>query len=104
MKNINTLILLVISALIIGQIFYLTQLQFKVEAQFVKYDSLSVSESNQLKGLELMQDSLVKTDIVLSKSIIYLDSCQSTKQSKAERAERRGKFVGGILKSLFPGL
>ncbi len=104
MKNINTLILLVISVLIVGQIFYLTKLQFKVEAQFLKYDSLSVSESNQLKGLELMQDSLFKTDVVLSKSIIYLDSCQLTKHSKSERAERRGKFVGGILKSLFPGL
>jgi hypothetical protein len=41
---------------------------------------------------------------VLAKSVLYLDSCQQAKTTKQDRAERRGKFIGGLLKGLFPGL
>lgn len=49
-------------------------------------------------------DSLKASTHNLAKATIYLDSCQSNKSQKAERAERRGKFVGGLLRGLFPGL
>jgi hypothetical protein len=49
-------------------------------------------------------DSLSAQNIQLAKTIMYVDSCQQTKTNKADRAERRGKFVGGLLKGLFPGL
>ena len=35
---------------------------------------------------------------------LYLDSCQQARTSRLDRAERRGRFVGGLLKGLFPGL
>lgn len=49
-------------------------------------------------------DSLSAETQALAKTVIYLDSCQSSKTIKQDRAERRGKFVGGLLKGLFPGL
>lgn len=49
-------------------------------------------------------DSLNKKDSVLARSIVYLDSCNQVKTSKVERAERRGRFIGGLLKGLFPGM
>lgn len=49
-------------------------------------------------------DSLKASTQSLAKATIYLDSCQSNKSQKVERAERRGKFVGGLLRGLFPGL
>ena len=49
-------------------------------------------------------DSLKVETAALAKTIVYLDSCQQNKVVKQERAERRGKFVGGLLKGLFPGL
>ena len=49
-------------------------------------------------------DSLSAQNIQLAKTILYVDSCQQTKTNKADRAERRGKFVGGLLRGLFPGL
>lgn len=49
-------------------------------------------------------DSLKIETEALAKTVIYLDSCQNNKTIKQDRAERRGKFVGGLLKGLFPGL
>jgi nitrogen fixation/metabolism regulation signal transduction histidine kinase len=49
-------------------------------------------------------DSLKAETEALAKTVIYLDSCQQAKTIKQDRAEKRGKFVGGLLKGLFPGL
>lgn len=40
----------------------------------------------------------------LAEIVIYLDSCQQNRTNKANRADRRGRFVGGVLKGLFPNL
>jgi hypothetical protein len=49
-------------------------------------------------------DSLNRKVDELARVALYLDSCQQVRTSKTDRAERRGKFVGGVLKSLFPRL
>ena len=53
-------------------------------------------------------DSSVKVantnSTALAKSILYLDSCQQQRVFKQDRAERRGRFVGGLLKGLLPHL
>jgi hypothetical protein len=53
---------------------------------------------------ELKIDSLNLKIYELSRVALYLDSCQQIRTSKTDRAERRGKFVGGILKTIFPAL
>ena len=55
-------------------------------------------------NLEESVDSIKVQIKGLGKTVIYLDSCQQNKTQKADRAERRGKFVGGLLKSLIPGM
>ena len=67
-------------------------------AQKIQKDSIAIAS---LKG---SQDSLRIADKAIVKSIVYLDSCNQIKVSKADRAEKRGRFIGGLLKGLFPGL
>lgn len=61
-------------------------------------------KSAEFCDLQTQIDSLENQNIALGKSVIYLDSCQQIRTFKTDRAERRGKFVGGLLKSLFPSL
>jgi len=49
-------------------------------------------------------DSLHLQNQALAETVLYLDSCNQGKTQKADRAERRGKFVGGLIKGLFPGI
>lgn len=67
------------------------------------YSSSAKDSTFKVKIMRSM-DSLNKKDSVLAKSIVYLDSCNQVKASKVERAERRGRFIGGLLKGLFPGM
>jgi len=53
---------------------------------------------------EMRLDSMQNATMKVAKATMYLDSCQATKTTKTERAERRGKFVGGLLRGLFPGI
>jgi hypothetical protein len=55
-------------------------------------------------AIEAGLDSVKAKQLASIQAIIYLDSCQQSKAQKLDRAERRGKFVGGLIKSLFPGL
>ena len=71
----------------------------------VEIASVSVSGSGLIQKVDLLQaklDSVQSQNIGLGKSVIYLDSCQQVKSTKSEKAERRGRFVGGLLKTLFP--
>lgn len=65
---------------------------------------LSLEDSIKIAQLQEDVDSLFATDQVFAKSILYLDSCNQSKLTKTERAERRGRFVGGLLRGLFPNL
>lgn len=53
---------------------------------------------------EIRIDSIKTSTQKVATAAIYLDSCQQAKASKSERAERRGKFVGGLLRGLIPGI
>lgn len=54
--------------------------------------------------LESRIDSLKEANAKIVKATIYIDSCQAAKVQKADRAERRGRFVGGLLRGLIPGI
>jgi hypothetical protein len=67
-------------------------------------DSSQKATLLRAKNMEAKMDSLQANDAIFAKSIIYLDSCQATKTHKADRAEKRGRFLGGLIKGLFPAL
>lgn len=59
---------------------------------------------SEAKFARQKSDSLFMQNRQLAKSVVYLDSCQQDKVKKSDRAERRGRFVGGLLRGFFPGL
>lgn len=90
-------------ALVVMLFMHLTLSQRVKEMTQNSYSS-SVKDSTFKVRIYKSLDSLNKKDSVLAKSIVYLDSCNQVKASKVERAERRGRFIGGLLKGLFPGM
>ena len=69
-----------------------------------KVDSMFLAHSVERQVLLNANDSLQKEVRFLALCVQYLDSVDRSKQSKSERAEKRGRFVGGIIKGIFPGL
>lgn len=90
-------------ALVVMLFMHLTLSQRVKEMAQNSYSS-SVKDSTFKVRIYKSLDSLNQKDSVLAKSIVYLDSCNQVKASKVERAERRGRFIGGLLKGLFPGM
>lgn len=90
-------------ALVVMLFMHLTLSQRVKEMAQNSYSS-SVKDSTFKVRIYKSLDSLNQKDSVLAKSIVYLDSCNQVKTSKVERAERRGRFIGGLLKGLFPGM
>lgn len=67
-------------------------------------DSLRTELAIQNWNMKFKIDSLKVQNKEIAKTVLFLDSCQIMKTNKTDRAERRGKFVGGLLKGLFPGI
>ena len=63
-----------------------------------------ITSGIDLANIHYRVDSLHKQNEALAKSVLYLDSCNQSMAQKADKAERRGKFVGGLIKGLFPGI
>ena len=98
-------VILVAVVIYIGGDVYVTNVNHK------KIDNLIAMNQERLTNSNIRQNRMIESvDSMkiqikgLGKSVIYLDSCQQNKTIKQDRAERRGKFVGGLLKSLIPGM
>ena len=98
-------IILAAVVIYIGGDVYVTNVNHK------KIDNLIAMNQERLTNSNIRQNRMIESvDSMkiqikgLGKSVIYLDSCQQNKTIKQDRAERRGKFVGGLLKSLIPGM
>ena len=98
-------LILAVVVIYIGGDVYVTNINHK------KIDNLIAMNQERLTNSNIRQNRMIESvDSMkiqikgLGKSVIYLDSCQQNKSIKQDRAERRGKFVGGLLKSLIPGM
>jgi len=69
-----------------------------------KVDSLMLVQSVRIQVLSNANDSLIHQIHDLALCVQYLDSVNLAKGPKSERAEKRGRFIGGLIKGLFPGL
>jgi predicted secreted Zn-dependent protease len=76
----------------------------KIEDYIARTEAGLMESSIRNIHIEASVDSLKVQIKGLGKSVIFLDSCQQNKTIKQDRAERRGKFVGGLIKSLIPGM
>lgn len=69
-----------------------------------KVDSLVLNQSVRIQVLKNANDSLNLQIKNLALCVQYLDSINQAKGSRVERAEKRGRFIGGLIKGIFPGL
>ena len=106
MKSISAIHVVVFSmAIALGVLGYNLYALKKTQQEVnLKQDLINRHLVWQLDSVQSVADKAASNNIVLAKTVLYLDSCQQTKTVKQDKAERRGRFVGGLLKSLFPGL
>jgi hypothetical protein len=101
----DTFILFCLFIVYIGGDIYTARVEHKkLENTIRQNDAYIIASSVRLLRNEDTADSLRRQINALAKSVIYIDSCNQAKNHKQERAERRGRFVGGLLKGLFPGM
>jgi hypothetical protein len=65
-------------------------------------DSMHNDRIIALENRVLAIDSLEAQNKALIQAVVYLDSVNTARSSKADRAERRGRFFGGLIKTLIP--
>ena len=98
-------VILAILFIYIGGDIYTANVKHKKIEQYITQNQEALLEVTfRNANIEQSIDSLKVQIKGLGKSVIYLDSCQQNKSIKQDRAERRGRFVGGLLKSLIPGM
>lgn len=101
----DTFILFCLFIIYIGGDLYSAKIAHKkLEKHIEENDSWVMGSTARIISLECSVDSFRTQVKGVAKSVIYLDSCNQAKTNKQERAERRGKFVGGLIKGLFPGM
>lgn len=103
--NKDTFVLFVVFLIYVGGDIYTARVQHEKLNQLIKSNE-ELTAGAWIKNIrtEKRIDSLNLETSALAKSVIYLDSCQNEKARKNEKAERTGRFVGGIIKGLFPHL
>jgi len=60
--------------------------------------------ADEINHLHFQIDSIHEANVAMAKIIIRHDSILAAKSDKAQRRENTGRFIGGILKGLIPGL
>lgn len=103
--NKDTFILFIVFLIYVGgDIYTARQAHHKLETFIKETGDYAVGTMLKSATIENRIDSLQAQNKALAKTVIYLDSCQNEKLRKGEKAERTGRFVGGIIKGLFPAL
>ena len=99
------LIILAVIVIYIGGDVYVTNVNHKKIDNLIALNEQRLITSN-IKQIQIKEsvDSLKVQIKGLGKSVIFIDSCQQNKTIKQDKAERRGRFVGGLLKTLIPGM
>lgn len=60
--------------------------------------------ADEVNHLHFQIDSIHEANIEMAKIIIRHDSILAARSEKAQRRENTGRFIGGLLKGLIPGL
>lgn len=100
-------VILALVALFVGMVAIEQQIQSGIQKRSNidrKVDSIMLAQSVRIQVLQNANDSLQSQIQNLALCVQYLDSVNVSKSSKVERAERRGRFIGGLIKGIFPGL
>ena len=85
-----------------GDIYSTNYADKKLQSSIDSSNAIAKAALFRVSALEAGMDSIKAYQIAQVQAIVYLDSCQQQRTQKLDRAERRGKFVGGLIKTLFP--
>lgn len=97
-------LLLLFAAYGAGDVYFARKAHLKLDKCVEESDKWAKAAIFRIANVETRIDSIKTQTKAVAESVIYVDSVATTKTGKAERAERRGRFVGGLLKGLIPGL
>lgn len=75
---------------------YVSKEQF--DSLRVEVENLRTSYGNTLYRVDDHEARLNQ----IMQAVVYIDSVNTARGSKSDRAERRGRFFGGLLKTLLP--
>lgn len=101
----DTFVLFCLFIIYIGGDIYTARIEHKkIEKHVTEAEAWSAGAMVAHAHQDQQIDSLKSETKALAKTVLYLDSCLQSKAQKADRAEKRGRFVGGLLKGLFPGM
>jgi hypothetical protein len=101
----DTFVLFCLFIIYIGGDIYTARIEHKkIDKHVAEAESWSAGAAVAHAYQEKQIDSLKSETKALARTVLYLDSCLQAKTQKADRAEKRGRFVGGLLKGLFPGM
>lgn len=104
MKYLQIAFFVLVSGLTLFSFLTISEIKQTNEKQYAQLDSANVLLAGYMIELTYRVDSIEHHEQIFTKSILYLDSCQQIKATKSDRAERRGRFLGGLLKTIFPAL
>lgn len=104
MKYLQIAFFVLVAGFILFSFLSISEIKKTTEKKYAEMDSANVMLTGYMIEISLRADTLKHNEQILTKSILYLDSCQQVKTSKTDRAERRGRFLGGLLKTIFPAL
>lgn len=97
-------VLLLMLGYVAGDVYFAKQAHQKLDKLVQDNENFTTAALFRVARCEARIDSIKTQTKAVAESVIYVDSVATTKTSKSERAERRGRFVGGLLKGLIPGL
>lgn len=102
---IDTIVLFIAIIVYIGfDVYTAKQTHNRLESYITETDSMAYQLLYRTANMQARIDSLKTQNKALAETVVYLDSCSQNKAFKTERAERRGRFLGGLIKGLFPKL
>jgi len=97
-------VLLLMLGYVAGDVYFARKAHQKLDTIVKENENFTASALFRVIRCESRIDSIKAQTKAVAESVIYVDSVATTKAGKSERAERRGRFVGGLLKGLIPGL
>jgi uncharacterized protein YpmB len=104
MKAIETIVAVALCAVVFFSSFYIYQVDKRQKDASKAQEEKIIKLETKIASLDSNLHKASVSANALAKSVVYLDSCQQSKVMKQDRAERRGRFVGGLLRGLFPGI
>ena len=101
LENVVKLLILFLASYLVWNYYFTLDAHKRLDKSIKETESWHYGNTMRIIQIEKSIDSIKTKEVELAKSCIELDSIKQDKIKKLERSERRGRFIGGVLKALF---